>query len=180
MSRHNNTNAKQQRRKYSSYENANDDDNMKKVHQPKIGVFGASSPTGQSFVKLALDARYHIQALHVSDDHSITESTLDHPDLQYVYTNSYYDKEALESVVYNVDYCVCLLHDVDLSETTYHSNSQRSSNNKANKKQSERPISTFLEMLYPILLQQRHLKVFLFQVCVLSFFCLQLLFDHSK
>lgn len=170
MSSHHNSN--QPRRKYSSYDTSNDDENM--INQPKIGVFGASSWTGQYFVKLALDARYHIQALHVSDQHSTHQSTMDHPDLQYVYADSYYDKEALLSVVQNVDYCVCLLNDVDLG-----GHSDGSSNNN-NKKQADRPISTFLETLYPILLKESHLKVFLFQVRYESCFLTSYCFTHRS
>lgn len=128
-----------------SYEDDYDDDQDEHTAET-IALFGASSPTGHHFLRLALDAGYRVRALvkpgmkldgEFEDLHTVV-GTLD-------------DTAILQEVVYSSTYVVCMLGE---TPSTKHRDS----------------LQNFVKTLYSIMIRQDEppIKGFLFQATSLA------------
>lgn len=94
--------------------------------QNTIALFGAGSKTANHFLRLALDAGYHVRALLVqqsTSDHPIRnaataatakalrEEFAEQAALHWVRADSVYDARACRRVVRGTDYVVCMMND---------------------------------------------------------------------
>lgn len=128
-----------------------------------IALFGASSPTGHHFLRLALDAGYHVRALvgpgtALEDD--FDNVTIVHGSLQ--------DAAKVQEVVYSASYVVCMLVGSTELVTGAHASSKENaapdhSNN--NNKYPSKALLHFVKSLYPMMIRQDDPPVqgFLFQ-----------------
>jgi putative NADH-flavin reductase len=104
-----------------------------------IAVFGATTKTGQAFVRLALDAGYQVRALLGNSKKMETQTNL-----EWI-VGSLNDEQAIEDCVRHVDFVVCTL-----AEHKF--------------KKQKNMLRDFVVRLYPIMKEQRTVQVFLFQV----------------
>lgn len=108
-----------------------------------IGLFGAHGATGRHFVKLALDAGYSIQALAPS-----TESVELQNDHLTVIKGSMEDVDKIQKVVQGATFVVCMLGDTLPRKT---------------KDYKEKCLLHFLKILYPLLMMESSVTLFLHQ-----------------
>jgi hypothetical protein len=155
-----------------------------------IGLFGAETKTGQHFLRVALDAGYHVQALQLPNyfphQHAASAIASDNDDhdgdypqnLEWVRGDSLYDPQALALVVKGAQYVVCLANYHESAGPAMNDNPaagpppakqqhhQRRPEQPATPHlpiDAAKPMACFIQLLYPILKQQPSLKVFLFQ-----------------
>jgi putative NADH-flavin reductase len=106
-----------------------------------ITLFGMDGPVGKHFVKLALSAGYHIQAL--SNDKT---QSVEHECLQVIQGDLSVGDKVLEELLINSTYVVCLLSDT-IPKKDY----------------PEGLMRNFISRLYP-LVKESPVRVFLYQV----------------
>ena len=105
-----------------------------------ITLFGIDGPVGKHFVKLALSAGYHIQAL------SPTPVELEHEYLTVYEGDLSVEESILEELLRDSTYVVCLLSDAT-----------------PRKEYPEGLLYDFIQRLYP-LMKESPIRVFLYQV----------------
>ena len=104
-----------------------------------IAVFGATTKTGQAFVRIALDAGYVVRAL-LGNSKKMDQQT----NLEWI-VGSLNDDQAIRDCVDQADFVVCTL-----AEHKF--------------KKQKTLLREFIQRLYPIMKEQRSIQVFLFQV----------------
>ena len=104
-----------------------------------IAVFGATTKTGQAFVRIALDAGYVVRAL-LGNSKKMDQQT----NLDWI-VGSLNDEQAIRDCVDQADFVVCTL-----AEHKF--------------KKQKTLMREFILRLYPIMKEQRSIQVFLFQV----------------
>ena len=152
-----------------------------------IALFGAGSPTATHFLRLALDAGYHVRALLIQSDHALaSRSTYQgraslvakklkeefadchDPSLEWVRTGSIYDPRAVATVLHGVQYVVCMMNDAPLVCEGQDEGQNPIKYNAQKKKKlqlPEKPLTSFLqEVLYPLMRREKSIQVFLYQV----------------
>lgn len=154
---------------------------------PTIALLGAGSPTATHFLRLALDAGYHVRALLIQSDHALAsrstyqgrasltatklkEEFADCRDvsLEWVRTGSIYDRRAVATVLHGVQYVVCMMNDAPLVCEGQDEGQQPIKYNAQKKKKlqlPEKPLTSFLQdVLYPMMRREKSIQVFLYQV----------------
>jgi hypothetical protein len=117
-----------------------------------IAVFGGQGTTGKHFLRLALDAGYHVRAL-VPPTGNKQQLFDDQPAFTKL-EGSLDDVKLIQKALEGVDYVVCLLNDTLPTKTKYY---------------PKQFLAGFVRRLYPLMKQERSIKVFLYQVsCLLS------------
>ena len=152
-----------------------------------IALLGAGSPTATHFLRLALDAGYHVRALLIQSDYALAsrstyqgrasltakklkEEFADCRDLslEWVRTGSIYDRRAVANVLHGVQYVVCMMNDAPLVCEGQDEGQQPIKYNAQKKKKlqlPEKPLTSFLqEVLYPLMRREKSIQVFLYQV----------------
>ena len=117
-----------------------------------IALFGANSKTGAHFLRLALDAGYEVRALLT--DPALREEAFSES-LQWVEAATYFDMEACKEVVQDTNYVVCMLQEAIYIDEE---------NLPAADVDLGKPLTSFLQKLYPIMMEEVSIQVFLFQV----------------
>lgn len=112
----------------------------------KIAVFGAYGSTGKHFVRLAVDAGYHVRALIPPDRRS---DSLDQANVTLVH-GAIDDEKSLKRTLHGTDFVVALLADT-LTAKQY--------SKQANF------LENFVGKLYSVMQTEPQIKVFLYQVC---------------
>jgi hypothetical protein len=168
-----------------------------------IALFGAGSKTATHFLRLALDAGYHIRALMIqqsaSDNHhgnlgtvntdvaaiaqDLKEEFTDRASaLHWVRADTIYDARACKRVLRGVDYVVCMMNDAPVScyvnkeayadkkkgvksiRTRRNSSASSDLQSQAYCNNPSKPITSFVQMLYPLMKDIPSIQVFLYQV----------------
>ena len=114
-----------------------------------IALFGASSPTGHHFLRLALDAGYQVRAL-------VTPGTTLEQDFDgvTVVNGSLQDADKVQEVVYGSTFVVCMLVGCETASPNYPKNT----------------LLQFTKLLYPMMIRQDDppIRGFLFQASSLA------------
>jgi len=165
-----------------------------------IALFGAGSPTATHFLRLALDAGYHVRALLVQSDHALasrstypghasrtasalkeefysscmmnasSSSSSSQQQLEWVRAGSVYDAAAVAAVVQNATYVVCMMNHPEAPLVCEgEQEAQQPVKYNAQKKAKapltpDQPLTSFLQVLYPLMRQEESIRVFLYQV----------------
>jgi hypothetical protein len=184
--------------------------------QTTIALFGAGSKTATHFLRLALDAGYHVRALLIQQSQSqlqlqsqlqsqysaaaqdqnteasaaviakaLREEFDDQSALHWVRADSVYDARACQRVLRGADYVVCMMNESPLAydSNDFHADESKEAKKDAKKhakngrgsfqkdrtsmtmcSDTSKPITSFIKILYPLMLQQATIQVFLYQV----------------
>jgi hypothetical protein len=112
-----------------------------------IALFGASGKTGNEFIRLALNAGYHVRALIHDLKAGNMRELVDQDGLKLV-TGTLENEHKIEETVQGADYVVSMLGETLPTKTKY-------------------PVgcmTAFLAKLYPIMKRETSVSVFLYQV----------------
>lgn len=173
-----------------------------------IALFGAGSKTATHFLRLALDAGYHVRALLIQQSSSVSDHPIRNAEtaalakalkeqfadqsaqmhLHWVRADSVYDARACQRVLRGADYVVCMMNEAPLTcdaDESTESNDRKKKNSIHStyrcsvpiSKDRERdrtsislcndcskPITSFLQVLYPLMKEEASIQVFLYQV----------------
>lgn len=167
-----------------------------------IALFGAGSKTATHFLRLALDAGYHVRALLIMPSSSEPSSFRNHPTnetvvaakalkalfadqaaLHWVRADSVYDARACKRVLRGAHYVVCMMNDAPLTcdsdgLSSRDGRRKKSSSHSLKTTSKERthmscsdpskPLTSFLQILYPLMKEEASIQVFLYQVSTVS------------
>lgn len=123
-----------------------------------IALFGAETKTGNEFLRMALDAGYAVRAMSLPH----VPSQSDYAGLEWIRANSLYDKEAVELVIQDADFVVCM---VNAESATEIDDEERCPKPKsATAVDASKPVTSFIDILYPLMKMEKSVQVFLFQV----------------